>query len=224
MQDRQPQSRDTATPTQPSASSSQPPASPSPQRTAFEPPRWDTTELRILDAAAALIPMHGIDGLTLTGIAKQAGVSRPTVYRRWPGTDEVVRAALLRTTIGLIEQLGSAPSDRAEIVESIVRFSRLFRTDPIFGTLLRRQPEVFTRYSLQRIGSSQRLILRWLAESVASGQQAGSVRPGDEQQIAVMLLLISQSAILSHHTVSSLIGDAELDAQLGAAIDGYLRP
>ena len=39
-----------------------------------------------------------------------------------------------------------------------------------------------------------------------------------------MLLLIAQSATLSHRAVSSIIGNDELDRQLRAAIDGYLRP
>lgn len=190
----------------------------------YAPPSWDGTELRILDAAAALIAVHGIDGLTLTGIAKRAGVSRPTVYRRWPGTDEIVRAALLRTTVALLERLGPPPDSRSGLTRAVLRFGELFRGDPLYRSLLERQPEVFTRYSLQRIGSSQRIILQWLAASIERSQREGTTRPGDPGDLAVMLLLIAQSAILSHHTVSSLIGDAEFDAQLAHAVDGYLRP
>ena len=78
--------------------------------TAYELPAWSDTELRMLDAAAELIASLGIDGLGVTALAKAAGVSRPTVYRSWPGSDEIVRATLLRATVSLFERLGELPT------------------------------------------------------------------------------------------------------------------
>ncbi len=190
----------------------------------YEPPARDETELRILDAAAHLLATRGIEGVTVTGLAKEARVSRPTVYRRWPGIEEIERATLLRTTISLFDRLGSLPCTRADIVDSIARFSALFREDPLYRSLLERQPELFTRYSLERIGTSQRFMLRWIATAVEAGQQDGTVRRDAPEDIAIMLLLIAQSATLSHRSVASLIGEAELDLQLRAAVDGYLKP
>lgn len=192
--------------------------------TDYEPPAWSGTELRMLDAAAGLIATRGIDGLTVTALAKAAGVSRPTVYRSWPGGDEIVRATLLRATISLFERLGELPTTRCGLADAVVRFSAQFREDPLFRGLLEHQPELFTRYSLERIGSSQRFMLRWIATAVRAAQHDGSVRQGPPDDLAVMLLLIAQSATLSHRAVSSIIGDDELDRQLRAAIDGYLRP
>ncbi len=48
---------------------------------------------RILDAAAACVLAFGIDRVTLAEIARRAGVSRPTVYRRWPDTRSISRGA-----------------------------------------------------------------------------------------------------------------------------------
>ena len=78
--------------------------------------------------------------------------------------------------------------------------------------------------TLQRVGSSQRMILRWLARAISSAQGDGSVRPGEPQEIAVMLLLIAQSAVLSHGTVADLISEAGWERELRAALDGLLRP
>ncbi len=190
----------------------------------YEPPKWDETELRILDAAAHLLATRGIEGVTVTGLAKEARVSRPTVYRRWAGIEEIERATLLRTTISLFNQIGPLPNTREGIVDSIARFSVLFREDPLYSSLLKRQPELFTRYSLERIGSSQRFMLRWIATAVEAGQRDGTVRSDAPADVAVMLLLIAQSATLSHRSVASLIGEAEFDLQLRTAINGYLRP
>lgn len=187
-------------------------------------PVWDEAEMRMLDAAVELIAVRGSGGVTVAEVARNAGVSRPTVYRRWASADEIVRAALLRATVSLIEQFPEPAQSRADIVRDVMRFSELFRTDPLYGRLLDREPEVFTRYTLQRIGQSQRVILQWLATAIELAQQGGSVRAGTPSDLAVMLLLIAQSAILSHNTVSALIDEPHWSSELWHALDGHLRP
>ncbi|MGO2683652.1 TetR/AcrR family transcriptional regulator [Microbacterium sp.] len=186
-------------------------------------PVWDEVEARLLDHAAALIATRGTGGLTIAELSREAGVSRPTIYRRWPGVDEVVRAALLRQTVSILARFSPAISARDEFVDEILDFADAFAADPVFERLLAREPEAFTQYSLERVGSSQRVMLRWLAEAIARGQHGGTVREGDADDMSVMLLLIVQSAVLSHNAVSSLIGAAEWRAELAHAVDGYLR-
>lgn len=187
-------------------------------------PAWDETESRVLDAAAELISARGVGGVTIAEVARNAGVSRPTVYRRWAGADEIVRATLLRAAIGLIDGIPTLASSREEIVRDVLHFSEAFRADPLYGRLLEREPEVFTRYTLQRIGTSQRVILQWLSAAIALAQRGGTVRAGAPDDIAVMLLLIAQSAILSHNTVSALIDEPHWSTELWHALDGHLRP
>lgn len=50
----------------------------------------DELDNRILAVARAVVAEGGPDALTVAAVASRAGVSRPTVYRRWPN-----RAALL---------------------------------------------------------------------------------------------------------------------------------
>ncbi|SIN86332.1 TetR/AcrR family transcriptional regulator [Agromyces cerinus] len=187
-------------------------------------PVWDEAETRMLDAAVELIAARGVGGVTVAEVARNAGVSRPTVYRRWASADEIVRAALLRATVSLIEQFPEPARSRSDLVRDVMRFSELFRTDPLYGRLLEREPEVFTRYTLQRIGQSQRVILQWLSTAIELAQQGGSVRAGAPGDLAVMLLLIAQSAILSHNTVSALIDEPHWSSELWHALDGHLRP
>lgn len=184
---------------------------------------WDATQLRILDAAEQLIARRGVSGLAVAELARDAGVSRPTVYRTWAGADEVVRAVLLRRVLVLLEDVPLSDS-RERIVDDVLRFSVAFRTDPLYAALLEREPEIFTRYTLQRFGASQQAILVRMAASIVAAQAAGSVRAGEPQHIAVMLLLIAQSAILSHGTVSDLIDERSWEHELRAALGGLLRP
>ncbi|WP_454113204.1 TetR/AcrR family transcriptional regulator [Microbacterium maritypicum] len=187
-------------------------------------PLWDATQTRILDAADALIERRGVHGVTIAELARRADLSRPTIYRNWSDADDVVRAALLRRVDGILSTFSADARTRTALVDDVLRFTTLFRSEPLYGRLLADEPEAFTRYTLQRVGSSQRMILRWLARAISSAQGDGSVRPGEPQEIAVMLLLIAQSAVLSHGTVADLISEAGWERELRAALDGLLRP
>jgi len=187
-------------------------------------PSWDPTQTRILEAADAVIAVRGVRGVTIAELARRAGVSRPTVYRNWSDADDVVRAALLRRVAGILERFPMPATTRTAIVDDVLRFSALFRADPVYRHLLDEEPEAFTRYTLERVGSSQRAILAWIAMSIRGAQDEGSVRRDDPQAMAVMLLLLAQSALLSHGTVSELIDELSFERELRAAIDGLLRP
>ena len=58
-------------------------------------PRDPQTRQAILDAALALVAEVGYDRTTVDAIATKAGVSKPTLYRRWPhGKPELVADAI----------------------------------------------------------------------------------------------------------------------------------
>lgn len=186
-------------------------------------PQWDHTQTRILDAADELIVRRGVHGVTIAELARRANHSRPTIYRSWSDADDVVRAALLRRVAGIVAQFPEPSASRADLVDDVLRFSVLFRHDPVYGRLLDEEPEAFTRYTLQRVGSSQRLILAWLARAIATAQRHGDVRGDEPAEMAVMLLLLAQSAVLSHGTVSDLVSETAWERELRAALDGLLR-
>ncbi|WP_337004853.1 MULTISPECIES: TetR/AcrR family transcriptional regulator [unclassified Microbacterium] len=187
-------------------------------------PAWDATQTRILDAADELIERRGVHGVTIAELARRAELSRPTIYRNWSDADDVVRAALLRRVESILNAFPDPARTRVGLVDDVLRFTALFRSDPLYARLLDDEPEAFTRYTLQRVGSSQRMILNWLAAAIGAAQSEGSIRDGAPQEIAVMLLLIAQSAVLSHGTVAELISESAWERELRAALDGLLRP
>ncbi|WEK59894.1 MAG: TetR/AcrR family transcriptional regulator [Candidatus Microbacterium colombiense] len=185
---------------------------------------WDGTQSRILDAADDLIRRVGVHGLTIAELARRARASRPTIYRSWADSDDVIRSALLRRVSTILTGFPDPADTRAGLVDDILRFITLFRTDHVFARLLDDEPEAFTRYTLHRVGSSQRLILAWLGAAIGRAQAGGTVRTAAADEVAVMVLLIAQSAVLSHGTVSDLISEDAWERELRAALDGMLRP
>jgi AcrR family transcriptional regulator len=58
--------------------------------------RGSRLEDAILDAAWAELVERGYPGLTLEGVAKRAGTSRPVLHRRWQSRTALATAALGR--------------------------------------------------------------------------------------------------------------------------------
>lgn len=65
----------------------------------------NNTQQRILDAAIHCIKQWGVEKTSLNDIAKQAGVTRPTVYSYFPNKNEVIRQALLQSGLAFRERL-----------------------------------------------------------------------------------------------------------------------
>jgi len=85
----------------------------------------------ILDAAWAELVERGYPGLTLEGVAKRAGTSRPVLHRRWPSRTALATAALGRHIAQnpiVVPDLGSA---RDEICLLLRRMSDRARPDMI---------------------------------------------------------------------------------------------
>src|SRR6478735_2168064 len=57
--------------------------------------RGKELEDALLDAAWAELQENGYAGFTLEAVAERAGTSRPVLYRRWAGKDELVGAAIV---------------------------------------------------------------------------------------------------------------------------------
>jgi AcrR family transcriptional regulator len=56
--------------------------------------RGEAREQAILSAVIELLGEQGYDGMTMDAIAARAHASKTTIYKRWPGKPELVRAAV----------------------------------------------------------------------------------------------------------------------------------
>jgi AcrR family transcriptional regulator len=57
-------------------------------------PRNPQIDAAVLDATVAVLDESGYGRLTLEEVARRAGTTKPAIYRRWPGRQQLVLAAL----------------------------------------------------------------------------------------------------------------------------------
>ena len=179
---------------------------------------------RIIDAAAECVIAFGVDRVTLAEIARRAGVSRPTIYRRWPDTRSILAAVLTARITNALKEIEVSGSDRAALVQRMVAMAARLRDDEVIMSVLSTGPDLAMVYIAQRMGTSQQILLDVLAGALAVAQADGSVRPGDTKQLAAMCLLIVQSAIQSAQMVAPVLDVTALDIELAHSLNGYLKP
>ncbi|OBA75996.1 MULTISPECIES: TetR/AcrR family transcriptional regulator [Mycobacteriaceae] len=184
----------------------------------------DSLDARIIDAAADCVIAFGVDRVTLAEIARRAGVSRPTVYRRWPDTQAILAALLTARITNSLNEVAVDGTDREAIVKRMVGMAERLRDDEVIMSVLSSAPALAMVYISQRMGTSQQILLEVLAGALATAQADGSVRPGDPRQLAAMCLLIVQSAIQSAQMVAPVLDVAALDIELAHSLNGYLKP
>jgi AcrR family transcriptional regulator len=104
------------------------------------------THDRILDAANAALVVHGLHKLSLEDVAREAGMSRQTVYRYFANKDALVTAAILREEQALLaemaEAVGAHDELRPALEAAIVAGLTAAREHPLLDRLLATEPEV----------------------------------------------------------------------------------
>jgi AcrR family transcriptional regulator len=178
----------------------------------------------VLDAARACVLAVGVRRTTFSDVARRAGVSRMTLYRRYPDL-EALLSALMTYEFGAIvaaarEAAGTEASARGRVVAMTVHGCRALASDPLFARILDLDPELLLPYVTVRLGGMQRMAVAGLEEELAAAD--GSVRAGDPAAMAAGIELIARGFVLAAHAER----DASLDpwAELEHAVDGYLRP
>jgi AcrR family transcriptional regulator len=179
----------------------------------------DTGE-RILQAAASCVVDFGVDRVTLAEIARRAGVSRPTVYRRWPDTQSIVATLLTSHITEVMREVPMNEASREALVKQVVAVADRLRGDDLVMSVLHSQ--LARVYITERLGTSQQFLIDGLAARLEVAQQAGSVRAGDPRQLATMVLLIAQSTIQSAGIVAPILDASALATELTYSLNGYL--
>ncbi len=105
----------------------------------------DELEERILDAAIDSASDIGLQRLSVSDVARRAGISRPTLYKRFATRDDLVSRAVMREATAILDKVQLAgesvddPDDaiRASVESALVAVSE----HPVLRRLVDTEPE-----------------------------------------------------------------------------------
>src|SRR3954462_7911522 len=126
-----------------------------------------------LDAGRGAILEGGWSRPTLTDIARRAGVSRMTLYRRWPDTQTLLADLMTREWGRVAGQAIAQDESNAldRIAAGIVATVQALRANALLRRIVDVDPEVLLPYLLDRRGRSQEMVSDALASLIAEGQE-----------------------------------------------------
>jgi AcrR family transcriptional regulator len=185
----------------------------------------------LLDAARAGILAVGWRRTTLTDVARRAGVSRMTIYRRWPDMQTLLADLMTREWAVVVEDAalteGASPLQR--LAGGVAATVTQLRRNELFAKILEVDPELLLPYLLDRRGRTQDAILGLVEAVIAEGQADGSLRPGEPRLLARSLMLAAHGFALSMQTMTGALDapgptEDELDRELRTLVERYLRP
>ncbi|WP_298181231.1 TetR/AcrR family transcriptional regulator [Saccharomonospora sp.] len=182
----------------------------------------------LLDAARTCVLTTGVRRTTLTEIARTAGVSRMTLYRRFPDVRSLLAALMTREFGALLRrvtaEIDTALPARRRLVELGVAAVRALTTDPLLRTVLDKDAELLLPYVTERLGSTQLLAEDVVGGLILAGHADGSVRRGEPESQARALLLTVQSFVLSWRPATKDVPDETLLDELRHLLDRSLMP
>jgi AcrR family transcriptional regulator len=157
-------------------------------------PRSEAADRAILEAALALMAREGYARMSVDAVALQAGVSKPTLYLRYPSKAALATAALAHAR----EQ--TAPRESGDTRADLVALLRHFRAGverpfgmALVGTVLAEEhhtPELFAQFQ-KRLVEPRRRMLRGVLERA---QARGEIAAAADVETAVSMLVGSYYA------------------------------
>lgn len=162
--------------------------SPPAQKRSAGRPRSAEAHQAVLDATNRMLKTVSVRDLTIEGIASEAGVGKPTIYRWWPSKNAVVLDAVFSSVYYEI-QYAKTDSAVAALTEQISHVIKVLDSRPgqILAELIAEgQTDTETLESLnQRFLSIRRTAARKVIEG---GKQAGEIAEDVDVELAIDLL------------------------------------
>jgi AcrR family transcriptional regulator len=183
----------------------------------------------LLDAAHARVLAVGVRRTTMTDIARMAGVSRMTLYRRYPDVTSLIQALMTRefsAIIGLVDadvDAAALASARERLVAAAVDGVARLTRHPLFVRIVDVDPELLLPYVTLRRGAFQRAVVTAFEARIAEGIADGSIAAADPALVARTLELALRGIVLQTLADGAEAAREPELAQLRRLLDGYLR-
>jgi len=137
-------------------------------------PRSERADQAIIDAALSLFAESGPEGLCIERVAAKAGVGKATIYRRWPGKEDLLLDAIAALKVPLPEPAGrSAREDLVTLLGAMCQETADPRRARQFALLLgegAKYPRLMARYVETVLEPRREVIRTVLRQGIAAGE------------------------------------------------------
>ncbi|MBD8505481.1 TetR/AcrR family transcriptional regulator [Hoyosella sp. G463] len=185
----------------------------------------------VLDAARDCVLAVGWKRTTLTDVARRAGVSRMSIYRKWNDMRRLMSDVMTRewTSLPGIEELlgteGHHPARAPrELATELLAITDSLRENSLFAKVMDVDPEIMLTYIIQRRGRTQNWGIAVFERMIRHGQAAGTLRDGDAAARAHTILLLCQSWLVSAPIMAGPPSLESLRAEQIDLLTRYLAP
>lgn len=184
----------------------------------------DDANADLLDAAADLFSRHGIQRTTMDDVARRAGLSRITVYRRVRSKEVLVEQVVLREFRRYLDQfrvdIAAADSVQDRVVLGFVSSLRSIGSNALISGLMMAEPQALVSL-LETTGRTLATVSQFVAGQLRREQRAGQIGADiDVDLVAEVMVRLTTSFLL---TPSELV-DLDDDAQLRDVARRFLVP
>lgn len=152
-------------------------------------PRRKEADGAILDATLLELVKHGYSGLSMDRVASRAGVSKATIYRRWPSREEMILDAWRRLDAGHQDNPPDTGTLRGDLMVLCGQYAEAMGSNEMLGLLPQMVGAVHQNAQLEA------LFARFVDEQMqplytvyARARDRGEMRAGFDVQLAAKLL------------------------------------
>ena len=183
---------------------------------------------RVAAAALAQFAEFGIRRSTIDDVARRAGVSRVTVFRRFESKQRLVEVVVAREV-----QRGMAELTRTwhegESLEQRLLHGLSFTVNfvsghPLFDRLLRSEPEVLLPLLTVEGGPVLALYRSLIADLLRAEIQAGRAATADPDRVAEVIARLAMSLVLTRDGTVSLDDPPSMGALVNLVLLPILQP
>ncbi|MCQ8833938.1 TetR/AcrR family transcriptional regulator [Streptomyces malaysiensis] len=185
----------------------------------------DDISVRLLDAAYKQFCRMGIKRSTMMDVARLAGVSRITVYRRFASKDvlveHVVRREFRRYFDQFIIDIQEAETVADRVVLGFVSSLRAIRHNPLIGGLMATEPDAVVPSMTGDEGRTLAAVRQFVAQRLRQEQHAGNIAGDlDVDLVAEMMVRVTASFLV----IPSHLIDIDDDERMRAVARQFLVP
>lgn len=205
------------------------PTPPEPKRRAGRPKDMAKRDA-MMDAAACLFFRHGLEGVTMEAVAREAGVSKVTVYGHFVTKEALFGSVIRRETTTIRRGLDKLPDThqavRQSLIESGISLVRFLLEPQVLAVerALSAQGEQYPELLQAYFEAGPWAMQQWLQEKLAGLASAGHLTLGAPHLAADQLCSMWQGMLVKEVRmgVRKPPSDEELHGQVSSAVDVFL--